>query len=101
MSILQNRQTEDSNVETIENIDTEISDSTNLNIDTNSNKLQNDVTKIGIPLAFAAGLLSFLSPCILPLILSVLSRNICYTLLLGNSKECCYIICGINEIWKR
>ena len=64
---------EDSNVETIENIDTEISDSTNLNIDTNSNKLQNDVTKIGIPLAFAAGLLSFLSPCILPLIPSYIA----------------------------
>jgi len=63
----------DANVGTIENIDREISDPTNLNVDTNSNKLQNDVTKIGIPLAFVAGLLSFLSPCILPLIPSYIA----------------------------
>ena len=55
------------------NINTAISAPSNLNIDTNSNKLQNDVTKIGIPLAFAAGLLSFLSPCILPLIPSYIA----------------------------
>ena len=63
----------DANVGTIENIDREISDPINLNVDTNSNKLQNDVTKIGIPLAFVAGLLSFLSPCILPLIPSYIA----------------------------
>lgn len=55
------------------NINTEILAPSNLNIDTNLNKLQNDVTKIGIPLAFAAGLLSFLSPCILPLIPSYIA----------------------------
>jgi len=32
-----------------------------------------DLSKIGIPLAFAAGLLSFLSPCILPLIPSYIA----------------------------
>ena len=63
----------DANVGKIENIDREISGITNLNVDTNSNKLQNDVTKIGIPLAFVAGLLSFLSPCILPLIPSYIA----------------------------
>ena len=28
----------------------------------------------------------------------VLSHNICYTLLLGKSKECCYTRCSINKI---
>ena len=65
--------TTDAIVETIENIDTEIPDPTNLNVDTNLNKLQNDITIIGIPLAFVAGLLSFLSPCILPLIPSYIA----------------------------
>jgi cytochrome c-type biogenesis protein len=33
-----------------------------------SNAIGSDITTIGIPIAFAAGLLSFLSPCILPII---------------------------------
>lgn len=46
---------------------TTATNSTNLNSNTNSN-LESNFTTIGIPIAFVAGLLSFLSPCILPII---------------------------------
>ena len=36
-------------------------------------KKESDLSKIGIPVAFVAGLFSFLSPCILPLIPSYIA----------------------------
>jgi cytochrome c-type biogenesis protein len=45
---------------------TEISTTSSSNGDANA--IGSDITTIGIPIAFAAGLLSFLSPCILPII---------------------------------
>jgi len=45
---------------------TDISTSSGSNEDTRA--IGSDITTIGIPIAFAAGLLSFLSPCILPII---------------------------------
>jgi cytochrome c-type biogenesis protein len=45
---------------------TDISTTSGSNGDTNA--IGSDITTIGIPIAFAAGLLSFLSPCILPII---------------------------------
>jgi cytochrome c-type biogenesis protein len=45
---------------------TDISTTSSSNGDANA--VASDITTIGIPIAFAAGLLSFLSPCILPII---------------------------------
>ncbi|HJT84785.1 MAG TPA: cytochrome c biogenesis protein CcdA [Nitrososphaeraceae archaeon] len=56
-------------IETKENRNSTIIDINNISTE----NTQNNLVKIGIPVAFAAGLLSFLSPCILPLIPSYIA----------------------------